>query len=155
MKEENDVVSWRAEERAHTHKDPDWFWGVGIVAISIAVISILKGNPLFGVLIILGAVTLFMHAIKKPEIIEARADDTGLAINDTFFPYEDLHSFYINMGKEPPHIILKSKKTLTPRIVLPFDGTKENDARRVLISHIVEEKMNVPISHQILEFLEL
>lgn len=149
------VVRWKAFEYSHSHKDPDWFWGVGIAAVAIAIVSIIVGNPLFGIVIIIGAVTLFLHAIKTPEMIEVGVAKEGLYINETHFPYTELASFYIHNADERLHLILKSKRVLTPRIVVPLEKTRESDVRTALAAYLPEEKLGVPVSHQLLEFLGL
>lgn len=146
---------WKVPEHEHTHKDPDWFWGIGVIVTSIAVVSIFMGNPLFAILIILGAITLFMHAIKKPEIITVKISEAGLSIGDTLFPYEELVSFFVTKSDARSFVIVKSKKVLTPRIMVPLDTKHEDDARRALAVRLREEKLEVPISHQLLEFFGL
>ena len=155
MPGKNSNVVWKTLEYKHAHKDPDWFWGIGIVAVSIAVISILTGNPLFGVLIIIGAITLFLHAIKRPEPVEVRVLGEGLFIGEHFFSFEELVAFCIYNENDQSHVIFKSKRLLTPRIVVPLEKTKEHDARRALAPHLPEEKLEIPISHRIVEFLGL
>ncbi|MBI2108956.1 MAG: hypothetical protein HYT93_02115 [Parcubacteria group bacterium] len=155
MEEEQKNITWKTLEHKHAHKDPDWFWGIGIIATSIAIISIIGGNPLFAVLIVIGAVTLFLHAIKIPQNIEVRVSADGILIHNALFSYEQLESFNVENNEHDSFIILKSKRILTPRIIVPLKAGLEKDARGVLLKYLKEEKLEVPISHRLLEFLGL
>ena len=42
-------LEWDVVETPATKKSVDWFWAVGIILLSLAVIAIVFGNPLFGV----------------------------------------------------------------------------------------------------------
>ena len=110
MTEEKNRLAWRASEHEHSHKDPDWFWAIGIIATSIAVISILSNNILFALFVLIGVSTLFMHAIKRPALIRININREGVSANNVFFPYEELESFWVFRDDEHPFILFASKK---------------------------------------------
>ncbi len=155
MQEEHQNITWRAFDRLHEHKDPDWFWGIGIVATAIAVISIFAGNPLFGIIIVIATITLFLHAIKKPEYVKTRVAEGGLSVDNSFFPFAELESFCIHTDGGKSHLIVKSKRAIISRIVIPVEKTDEHTAREALIQYLPEKKLTVPFSHQVIEFLGL
>lgn len=153
--EQEKTISWKALPHEHEHKDPDWFWGIGIAATAIAIIAILLGNPLFAFLVAVGAITLFMHAIKKPRMIEARVDDDGITVDTATFPFETLVSFSVTESEHRPILILKSKQVLTPRIVIPLKKEDKASVQKALRERLSEEKLEIPVSYKLLEFLGL
>ncbi len=153
--ERHETVVWEAREHNHAHKDPDWFWGIGIAATAIAVISIFIGNPLFALLIILATATLFIHAIKTPQIITIVLNEEHIAAGNDVFPYEELDSFWIVRDENGHFLILKTKRVLNPRIILPLDMQKIETVRKYLRELIPEKKLEIPISHRVLDFLGL
>lgn len=152
---EKNTIVWSALEHEYEHKDPDWFWAIGIIAISIAVVSVISGNTLFALLVLLSAVILFMHAIKKPRMIQVEIHEQGILLDNTPFPYDILESFFIIEHKDKPRIILKSKKIFIPYIVVPLEEEKQTEIREYLLRHLPEQKLEIPLSHRIAEFIGL
>ncbi|MFZ3043564.1 MAG: hypothetical protein WA058_00430, partial [Minisyncoccia bacterium] len=56
------IVEWEGREYDHGSKSADWYWALGIVAIASAIASVLFGNYLLAVLIVIAAATLALHA---------------------------------------------------------------------------------------------
>src|SRR5262245_15870726 len=112
-----DRISWKAHERIYTEKTNDWYWIVGIVAVSFAAISIIMNNLIFGILILVGTFTLALVSSKKPEVIEIFADKGGIGIGKTFYPYLNLESFWVETRDAHPRIIIKSKKAMMIYII--------------------------------------
>ncbi|MDP3725700.1 MAG: hypothetical protein Q8R36_00710 [bacterium] len=153
--EQHETVMWEAREHNHAHKDPDWFWGIGVTATAIAVISIFIGNPLFALLIVLGTATLFIHAIKNPHTITVVLNEEHITAENDTFPYEELDSFWVVQDENGYFLILKTKRILNPRIIIPLDVQKIEAMRKYLGEHIPEKKLEIPISHRVLDFLGL
>ena len=65
-------LEWRAFEHEHIHKSSDWFWALGIIAIAGAVTAIIFNNILFAIIILVGAFTLSVHAVKKPNLVKKK-----------------------------------------------------------------------------------
>ncbi len=154
MPQDNNIT-WQAPDHEHGHKNPDWFWAIGIIAASIAVVSVISGNTLFALFILLSAVTLFIHAIKKPRIIQFSIQKEGVSIGTTFFPYDILESFDATKHKDRPFVIFKSKKTFTPYIIVPLEEEKQTEIREYLLQYLPEQALEIPPSHRIVEFIGL
>ena len=48
-------LSWQAHEYHHTEKTSDWYWIVGIVTVSLALICIIYNNIILGILILVSS----------------------------------------------------------------------------------------------------
>ena len=149
------AITWEVPPHEHTHKDPDWFWSIGIIATAIAVIAILGNNYLFALLIVIGTATLFIHAIKKPELVRVRITNRGVQVDEAFLPYKNLRSFCMHHDENNLELIIKPKQKISSSIIVPLDYEKENEVRAVFASRLKEEELEIPISYKVLQFLGL
>ena len=87
------VLRWSAYEHDHVPRGSDWFWALGIVALCVAVISILFHNVLFAILILLAATTIAMQARRVPDIVEFELSHRGIRVDETMHRYEEIVAF--------------------------------------------------------------
>ncbi|MEQ1500278.1 MAG: hypothetical protein ABL917_02825 [Parcubacteria group bacterium] len=146
-------ISWQTHEYHHTEKTSDWYWIVGIVTVSIAIIAIILNNIIFALLIIVSSITLSLFASKKPEIIDVNIDNSGITINKTRYPYSHLDSFWVELTHFRPRIILKSKKLLMPYIVIFIEEVEPEEIRSVLSSKLEEVEHHEPFLEKLLIYL--
>jgi hypothetical protein len=148
------VIEWQAlEHHHHKEKTPDWFWIVGAVAIAGSILAIYFGNVLFGLIILISALTAFIQANTKPKIMRYRITRKGVQIGNSIIPYSTLQSFWVIDEEINDRIILKSEKFLMPYIIIPFDSinTDPDEIRNYLLEYLNEEEMDEPVSNKILE----
>lgn len=151
---ENKIV-WQALEYEHKEKTPDWYWAVGVIALSISIASIIYNNYLFAIFIILATITLIMFRLRKPEEFTVEINKKGVKIKDDFFPYKILKAFWIDQtDPSQKKLILHSEKPLMPMIILSVGDHMEEEIKIKLSEHqIKEEEMREPVSHKIMEYL--
>lgn len=145
-------LEWNALEHEHIHKNSDWFWALGIIAIAGAAAAIIFSNILFAIVILVGAFTLAINAAKKPSRADFKINERGVIINNTLYPYSSLESFWIE-DKEyaPPKLLIKSKKLLSTHIIIPIENVSVADVRDYLLDRINEEEDSEPLSQKIAE----
>ncbi len=90
------TIRWQGYEYTHHKKSSDWFWVLGIVALSSAVVAIVFANILFALFILIGAFTLALFATKNPHLIHFEINKRGVAIDNTLYPFTTLESFWID-----------------------------------------------------------
>jgi hypothetical protein len=148
------TISWQGYEYTHHEKSSDWFWALGIVALSSAVTAVIFKNILFALLILTGAFTIALFAAKNPNLVHFEINRRGIAIDDVLYPFNTLESFWIDEDEHGHNsIILKSQKIIMPYIVIPMNETVEfEDVRNVLLTKLKEEELEEPASHKIFEF---
>ena len=147
-------IEWDAHEYEHKERGQDWFWAVGIITVALAIATIIFGNIIFGILIIISAVALSLFANRPPETLHIIIDEQGITRGKIRYLYPSLHSFWIDT--EHPHmkIILRSEKLLMPLIIIPL-GEEVDPERlnRILSKYLTEEFQSLPIVENILEYL--
>ncbi len=151
----NSSIKWRAHEYFHQEKSNDWYWGLGIIAISSATISIILNNTLFAIVILLFAFVASMHAHRNPREIDFELTPRGIVIDHILYPYKTLESFSINeqhLMKPDPQILIKSKKKLMPFLHVPIEGVDHEDVRNYLLQYIKEDELRESILEKVLEY---
>jgi hypothetical protein len=142
-------IEWDAHTYEHKERSSDWFWAVGIIVSSIAIASII-----FGILILVGAFSLSLFINRPPETIHVVIDEVGVTRSNIRYPYNSLHSFWID--EEHPHkkILFRSKKMLMPLIIVPLGNDSDAEKiKEILDQRLPEEYYALPLVEKILEYL--
>ncbi len=149
-------IRWSGYEFEYREKTPDWFWAVGIIAVSIAIVSIIYDNALFGVFILIAGVMLLMTGKKEPRLIDYELTEKGLLIDNALHDYLEFKAFYVSESKyAPPKLLLRTNKWTVPVLVIPIE-TDYIDAPKVrdfLLDYIPEEKIDESLSMKFMELL--
>ncbi|MDD5318625.1 MAG: hypothetical protein PHF79_02275 [Candidatus Pacebacteria bacterium] len=150
------TFTWSAHEYVYQKKTADWFWAVGIITISAAVITIIFGNILFAILILVGAAALTLFAAREPHLVNFKIDERGLYVEKNLYPFATLESFWVEHNDHlgfPSKILVKSKKRIMPLIVIPLDEVDPQDIHDVLDLYLKEEEHIEPLSQKLMEYL--
>lgn len=153
MSEQVRSITWDAYEHHYSEKKSDWFWILGIITIAITVASIVLGNTLFAVLILIAGLVTALHATKEPKIIPFAVTQRGLRIDEKLYPYSSLESFYINEeDPDGPQLLAKSEKLFMPMLILPLPEEYVDDIENILASRLPEEHLEEPVIIKLFEF---
>ncbi len=146
-------IIWSAYEHEHIERGSDWFWALGIIAVCIAVTSILLGNVLFAILIIVAAVVILLLARKKPQLHEFEISDKGVRISEEMHSYDEIISFWVDTESgSQPTLLIDTTKFLSPNLIIPLGTSDPEEIRSALRDHAEELPMKEPLAHKILEF---
>lgn len=154
--EKTKKISWQAHEHNHRgDKTVDWFWGLWIVAIGAVILCLYFGNILFGVILILFTIISALHANKKPAMFDFEINRQGVKVGHVLYPYNNLDTFWVQDTEDDDVIIFRTKKSIQPFLLLPFDSTKLDAEiiRDYLLDYLDEEKMEEPLHQKFMEFL--
>ncbi len=143
-------LTWTAPEYMHTHKSADWYWIVGIISATLAVLAIVLGNTLFGILILVSAFTLSLYASRPPKMQEIKVSDKGVQVNNVFYPYSILESFWIEEKELHPRILLKPEHRFAPYIIILLGEVPAEEIRELLDQHLHEVKHSEPFLEKLL-----
>lgn len=143
-------ISWKAPEHMHTEKNADWYWIVGIITITLAIVSILLDNTLFAVLIIVGVFTLTLYSSKRPAIVHIELTSAGVKVHDLLYLYTNLESFWIEEKELTPRILLKTTKKVAPHVIILLGDANPDEVRDELLVHLPEIKQSEPFLEKLL-----
>ncbi|MFZ2522354.1 MAG: hypothetical protein WAX44_03930 [Minisyncoccia bacterium] len=146
-------ISWKTQEYHYREKSADWYWIVGVVAVSISIISIILGNVVFAILVLVSAFTLSLFASKKPNLVEVKVSDDGIMMGQTRHLYSSFESFWVESKDGMPRMLLRSKKVYIPLTVIFIDDIDPEKVREILARNLVEEELSEPLLEKLLVYL--
>ena len=157
MPDNNISLRWTAYEHEHIERGSDWFWALGIVAVSLASVSILFHDTLFALGVLIGAFALALLANTPPDIAHFELSDKGIRINDELHRYGEIISFWVEDEHEAhrPLLLIDTTKIMAPNLIIPIEHIEPAVVRAYLKERTEEVHMKEPLPHKILEFFGL
>lgn len=146
------VLRWEAYEHEHIERGSDWFWALGVIAVSGALTSILFGNFLFAIVVLLAATTIGLIAQKPPELHEFEINDKGIRIGQAFHPFDTVVSFWVDEETEKPLLLVDTTTFMSPNLIIPIADLHPEEIREALRPYVEETPMKEGVAHKILEF---
>jgi hypothetical protein len=146
-------LTWETYEYLHTEKTSDWYWIVGIVTLSIAIIAIILNNIIFGIFIIVASLVLSLFASRKPDVVTVVLDSAGITFGKTRYPYSALESFWFESNDAHPRLLIKSRKMFMHYIVIHADNEDSDEIRQFMRQHLKEEELTEPLLEKVLIYL--
>jgi hypothetical protein len=143
-------IEWQAPEYIHTDKTSDWYWVVGIVAVSIALISIILNDTIFGLLILVSAFTLCLFASRPPQMVLHKLDNLGVSKGHFSHKYDEIKSFWVETTDAYPRILFKIDHRFSPYSIFLIHPDDAEEIRVFLSAHLTEEKMTESIFEKLL-----
>lgn len=137
-----ETINWSALEYEEKDRSVDWYWAVGIVALAVAIISIVYRNYLFAILTVVAAFTLLLYAARKPNIINFELGRRGIRVNKVLYPYTTLRSFWIHRhnNNRKGKLMVQSERMFMPYITIPLPDEPDADVIHDLISEYLPEE---------------
>ncbi len=135
------LLEWEGREYDHNPKSADWYWALGIIAVASTVASVLFGNYLFAALIVIAAVTIALHASKRPPLHRFRLIEEGISIGDDIHPFSQMTSFSVLediKDEYPPMLSVKTDSWLSPHLIIPLDGVDADAVYTHFLHHVDE-----------------
>lgn len=151
------TLRWTAYEHEHIERGADWYWALAIVAISVAVTSILFHDILFAILVLAAAVTIALVSKEPPELATFEVSDKGIRINGTLHRYHEIIAFWVEDEHHThrPLLLVDTTKFLSPNFIIPIEHIDPRVVRAYLKERVTERHMHEPVAHKILEFFGL
>jgi len=134
-------IVWSANDRKRTNLSPRVIWGGTIFFAFLILVEIWTKNYL-GFLVMAVILTLIIILRNtKPKMHSFEVSDAGIKIDDEDYYFTDLSSFWILY--DPPlfkDLILKSKKTLSTKIVIPLGQADPVMIHRKISEYLPEKE---------------
>ena len=130
-------IQWQIEDGPTKPANSQWLWALAIIGFSIIIFAVILKNYLLAVIVFLSAFIVYAGKFKKTEIHDFRLDGEGIVIDEKLYSYENFESFWIFTNEE---IAFRRKQRLMPLLIVPFNGNKELEIRKILESHLPENE---------------
>ena len=146
-------ITWEAPEHHHVEKNPEWFIILGIIALAASAAAFMLENTLFGILIILIAVTASLTSLRTPQTIPFAVTARGVRVDDRLYPYTTLESYYIDEDDpKGPQLLIKGERLIMPLIVIPLPEDEVDEIEDLIAMKLPEEHLEEPFFAKVLEF---
>ncbi len=147
------TIEWQALEHEEVEHTTDWFWALGIIVVASSVTAIIFSNYFFAFILILSGVMLGFFATKKPDMVTYELNDKGLKINNQFYPYKNIKSFWVQTEPKPT-LFLKLDRFYMPMISIPIEEQAAEEMKDLLLEkEVIEEEMKEHVSEKIMNTL--
>lgn len=148
------ILEWTAPEFVYKEKKPDWYWALALIILAGIVIAIIDKNFLLGVLILLAGGLFFYFGQKKPITIFVEVSDQGVKINEDFYSYKNIDSFWITKDGDAWKLLLHIHRTTSPLVALPLaDGLDPRDVRELFMNFLPESEKAEPLVNRLSDAL--
>jgi len=145
-------LTWTAPEYVYRHKTPDWYWILGIVTVTAAIVSVLLGNILFGFVILLSGFALALYGARPPRVITYTLTEKGIIADAVLYPYSTLESYWIDDTVLPSRLLVQSRKIAMPLIVIPIEEVEDEDVAEILTEYLREVEHEESVAQRIFEY---
>ncbi len=158
----NPHIEWETLEFHHEPKSADWYWALGIIFVTAAILAFIFNNLIFGIFLLVSGLALGIHARLIPEVKYYAITTKGVVVGDNMYPYEILNCFWIENLRHvehlhpsiKSHILFKSTKMTSHIISIPIHADADiEEARSHLLNYLPEKKIIEPLHYKIMERL--
>jgi len=151
-------MSWNIPEYHQHERGKRWY----IISITIAALlllyTVLSGNFLFAIILILGIFIMAAHDRKKAPEVTFEIASNGINIGEAHYSYNRIKSFWIFYEPDEAKILfLEFKSNFRPRMAIPLQNKNPIRVRSILLKYLPEnvEREYEPFSEQLIRLLKL
>lgn len=141
------TFSWQAPEYEHFKKHPKWYWVTGGLLLAIIIYALVTNSILMAITFILIGMLGYIYAEREPRIIQMEILPDGIRVDNYFYDYDNIRSFWIFYEVEEAIKVLSlhSKKTFLPHIHIPIGDANPIKIRETLLFYLPEIKQELSI----------
>ena len=161
MPQQEETISWQVHSRREGERSTDWYWGLGLLALLGAGLSIFFGNILLAIILVVAAGSVGVLAARDPREHTARIDKRGVTIDGTLYPYPSLQSFWVDLDEEGAsggqrRLFVTTFGILSPHFTLQLtDRAHAETVRSYLKKFLKEEEQGPHFGEHLAEILDL
>ncbi|MBI4948357.1 hypothetical protein HY844_02285 [Candidatus Berkelbacteria bacterium] len=131
----NKKIEVVARDFHNNDKNQFWYVGVGLIILTISGASVYLGDYILALTIIACGIAIFKASTLKPKSRKVALNNSGITIDDHFFAYHHIKSFWISAHNDSITVYLERAFPKTAlSIVLPKNSAKE--VMEVLAVHL-------------------
>lgn len=151
-------ISWSFPDYQKPARSRQWYIWTSILFFAMLAYAIFTANFLFGLIIIMAAVILFINNNKKPAEIKLTLSIDGVDIQSHHYDFKEIEKFWLLY--EPPEVknlYLSFKSSLRPTLSIPLLNQNPLIVRNFLKNHLTEDlaKENESTSEALARVLKL
>ena len=148
MKDET-ILEWQSPEHHFDRKNNEWYWGLGIGAIGIAVLCFYFNNFLFGIFIIISAFTIGLLSYKETRAVNVKITHRGIVVGRQLYEWSSYQDFWIeDEHTNGARILLRPMSDWLPLTTIHINENIDlNELREILLEFLEEDFIKETILH--------
>ena len=150
------IFEWEGKEFAPETRSADWYWALGIVAIALMVVCVMINNFLLAIVVLIGSITTALLAAKRPRIHRFTVTDSGITIDTKHYLFKDMLHFsifeFVDETK-PAALSIKTKKLLSPHLMIPIVNHDPLDIYEYISLHLPEGRHEESFADKLVELM--
>ena len=133
-------LQWKVPEYPQYERGKLWYMIAGIVGVLLLIYSVVSGNFLFAVIVILGVLISLISSWRKPSLIDFRMSDDGVKIGEVFHPWDKFQSYWIVNEDGQKNLGLDLKNWLKTDLYLPIRGYSLRDVEKFVSKRLKKNR---------------
>jgi hypothetical protein len=149
-------IAWTTFTHEHKEHSVDWYWTLGTVTVVAAAAAVFFGNMLLAVILVVGAGSIGVLVARGPREHMVRLGKRGLSVDGTLYPWNAIHSFWVEHDTKHPRLFVSTTGFLTPHFTFELeDPARAQEVRNFIARFAHEEEQGPHIGEHLSELLGL
>jgi hypothetical protein len=158
MENTNELMSWKIPEYRKYQRQQKWYAVAVVIMLGLLIYSILTGNFLFAVILIVAGITMAVHDRNDAPEIDFAIQENGIKIGESVYGYDKFDNFWIYYEpSESKMLFFEFKNKVRPRLSIPLENKNPIKVRAILLKFLTEnlQRENEPLSEQLSRILKI
>ena len=135
------VFDWVVNEYEKHERSRRWYVIMAVVGIGLLLFSVISGNYLFALIVVLFGIILFLQDMLQPAEVPFAITEAGIVVGNNFYPFKEITTYW--MVYNPPevkNIYFSTNSVLRHRLQVPL---LDNDPRPIkdFLNQFLEEDL--------------
>ena len=146
------VFAWGVNEYEKHARSRRWYVIMVLVGGALLLYSLISGNYLFALIVVLFGIILFLQDIQQPIEVSFAITEAGIVVGDKYYPFKEVvHYWIIYNPPEVKNIYFSTGNLLKHRLQVPLLDNDPRPIRDFLNQFLVEdlEQEEEPLSDRL------
>lgn len=155
VSQEQDTITWEAEE--YFVRDKNNWWYVGLVAVTLVLmgLAVIAQAWTFLAVIVLSVVALLVYTLRPPRILHYVLDNEGLREGERLYTYTEFKAFGILREGNHFAIVLTPRKRFSPRVTVYFPQSQGEAIVDAFGARLPMEEVKLDLLDKLIKFLRI
>lgn len=134
------VFDWEVNEYEKHDRNKRWYVITAIVGIALLLYSVISGNYLFALIVVLFGIVLFLQDMQQPMQVSFAVTETGIVVGSTYYPFKEITNYWIIYSPpEVKNIYFTTNSVLRHRLQVPLLDNDPRPIRDFLNQFLIED----------------
>ncbi len=146
------VFGWEVDEYEKHERSKRWYVIMALVGIGLLLYSVISGNYLFALIVVLFGIVLFLQDMQQPMQVTFVITEAGIVVGSTYYSFKEISKYWmIYNPPEVKNIYFSTNNVLKHRLQIPLLDNDPRPIRDFLNQFLVEdlEQEEEPLSDRL------